>query len=228
MRKQFLIISLLTLSFCFVQAQNVQTEIISKLKQGNERFFSGQSEYPNLGQDRRNETSTNGQNPFVTVITCSDSRVPVENIFDAGIGDVFVIRVAGNVVNADEAGSIEYGVDHLHTPVFIVLGHTHCGAVTAVVKDVEVHGNIPKLIENIHPAVQKAREKHGEEFNEELLLEAIKSNVWHSIEDLFAISEISKQLVQEGNLKIVGALYHIEDGKVEWLGEHPNQSNLIH
>lgn len=217
---------LLTLPHFFTLNAQTADEVLTKLKAGNERFVNDQRTYPNLNQDRRTETAENGQHPYVTIITCSDSRVPVENIFDAGIGDIFVIRVAGNVINNNEAGSVEYGVEHLHTPVFIVLGHTHCGAVTATATEAEVHGNIPHLLHSIEPAVAKAKEELGEN-TEDLVPLSIKNNVWQSIEDLFHKSHISAELVKEGKLKVVGAIYHIEDGKVEWLGEHPHQAELI-
>lgn len=200
---------------------------IEYLKKGNIRYYTGKSTFPNLNQLRRNETSTKGQHPYATIIGCSDSRVPIEMLFDAGIGDIFVIRVAGNVSDIDEAGSIEYGVDHLGTPVLVVLGHSGCGAVTAVTKNADVHGNIPPLIDNIIPAVNKAKAIHGKSFSKELLAEAIKLNVWQSIEDLLRKSPVTIKRVQNGSLKIIGAVYHLDNGKVEWLGEHPNQATII-
>lgn len=202
-------------------------DVINKLKEGNARYVNDQRTYPNLNQERRTETAENGQHPYATIITCSDSRVPVENIFDAGIGDIFVIRVAGNVINKNEAGSVEYGVDHLHTPVFVVLGHTHCGAVTAAATNAEVHGNIPHLLESIEPSVEKAKNELDTDNENELIPLSVKMNIWQSIEDLFEKSHTSTELVNEGKLKVVGAIYHIEDGKVEWLGEHPNQNELL-
>ena len=202
-------------------------EALKTLKEGNLRYVNNNRIYGNQDQPRRDLTSTKGQHPFATVIGCSDSRVPIEHIFDVGIGDVFVIRVAGNVVDIDEAGSIEYGVEHLHTPLFVVLGHSECGAVTAVVKNAEVHGNIPKLVDNIQPAVEKARHSHGETYSDELLVQAIHNNVFQSIEDLFAISPITAQLVKDGKLKVVGAVYHLDNGEVEWLGEHPQQQAFL-
>ena len=202
-------------------------EALQILKDGNKRYVDNNRNYPNLDKSRMEDTNNNGQHPFATIIGCSDSRVPIEHLFDVGIGDVFVIRVAGNVVDIDEAGSIEYGVEHLHTPLFVVLGHSSCGAVTAVAKGAEVHGNIPKLVDNIAPAVEEAKKKHGDEFSEELLETAIENNVWQSIEDLLTISDISRELVKSGKLKIVGAVYHLDDGHVEWLGEHPNLKELL-
>ncbi len=202
-------------------------EALTALKNGNSRYVDGKRVYQHLDQKRRKETAEKGQFPFATIITCSDSRVPVENVFDAGVGDIFVIRVAGNVVNTDEAGSIEYGVDHLHTPVLVVLGHTGCGAVTAVVKGAELNGNIPRLVDNIIPAVEKAKKEFGDQYTDALLNASIKNNVWQSIEDLLKTSHISAELVKEGKLKIVGAIYHLDNGQVEWLGQHPKQNELI-
>ncbi|MBI9066895.1 MAG: carbonic anhydrase [Salinivirgaceae bacterium] len=200
---------------------------LEKLKQGNMNYASEASTHPNLNQERRNLTSTKGQHPYATVIACSDSRVPVEQVFDAGIGDIFTIKVAGNVIDIDEAGSVEYGVDHLETPVFVVLGHTGCGACTAVARGDEVHGNIPALVDNIIPAAEKAKQQHGNDFSEDLLNATIKNNVWQAIEDLYKISHVSAELVKSGKLKVVGAIYNIETGKIEWLGEHPHQKELL-
>jgi carbonic anhydrase len=197
------------------------------LTEGNDRYEANKSEYPNRNQNRRDITSSKGQHPFATVLTCSDSRVPVEILFDRGIGDIFVVRVAGNVVDIDEAGSIEYGVDHLATPVLVILGHTHCGAVTAVVHDEKLHGKIPPLVDNIIPAVIKTKEKYPQLHGDALIQEAVKFNVWQAIEDLFKESPISVKRIKKGKLKVVGAIYDIESGKVAWLGQHPEQSELM-
>lgn len=202
-------------------------EAIAKLKAGNERYVAGERTYPHQDKTRRDKTSKHGQHPYATIIGCSDSRVPVEHIFDAGIGDLFIIRVAGNVVDTDEAGSIEYGVHHLHTPVFVVLGHSSCGAVTAVTKNADVHGNIPPLVDNIQPAVEKAKKEHGSAFSDELLNAAITNNVWQAIEDLYEISPVSAELIKENKLKVIGAVYHVDTGKVEWLGQHPKEKALL-
>ncbi|HAF27943.1 MAG TPA: carbonic anhydrase [Bacteroidales bacterium] len=225
----FLFISLAILSTfnSLVYSQKTVDEALQALKEGNKRFVENKRVYSNQDQATRTLTNEKGQHPFATIIGCSDSRVPIEHVFDVGIGDVFVIRVAGNVVDIDEAGSIEYGVDHLHTPLFVVLGHSSCGAVTAVLQDAELHGNIPKLVDNITKAVNKVKEQYGQEFSVELLEAAIENNVWQSIEDLLKISPISVELVKESKLKIVGAVYHLDDGHVEWLGEHPHQSDFL-
>lgn len=229
MKHVMCLIAFLLMSMTYTNAQSEinSEQALNLLKDGNKRFASNTRKYEHLDADRIKEAASKGQFPFATIITCSDSRVPVEHVFDVGIGDVFVIRVAGNVINTDEAGSIEYGVEHLHTPVFVVLGHSSCGAVTAVVKDAHVHGNIPELIANISPAVENAKEVHGTAFSDELLETSIENNVWQSVEDLLSISEITKELVKDKKLLIIGAVYHLDTGKVEWLGEHPKQEELL-
>ncbi|MBF0460447.1 MAG: carbonic anhydrase [Magnetococcales bacterium] len=185
------------------------------LKEGNARFLAGKSEHPNLTPARLADTAAHGQHPFVTIISCSDSRVPVEHIFDRGIGDLFVVRVAGNVADTDEIGSTEYGAGHLVTPLILVLGHTQCGAVTAVVKGDKVEGSIPKLVDNIIPAAQRSKDKGLT--GDALILDAIHENVYQSIHDLSSHSEELSHLIHEGKVKVVGAVYHIDNGTVEWL-----------
>ncbi|GEM_PF-84646 len=199
---------------------------LNMLRDGNARFVSGRRGYPNLGPARLAETK-NSQHPYASVLSCSDSRVPVEHIFDAGLGDIFVIRVAGNVSGINEIATIEYGTEHLHTPLLVVLGHTACGAVTAVTRGDKVGGSIPRLAEKISPAVDRAKKKEGHAFSEKLLDTAIRYNVWQSMEDLFRQSPIVKELVKERKLMVVGALYHLDNGTVEWMGEHPAQKTLL-
>jgi carbonic anhydrase len=202
-------------------------QALQMLKDGNARFSAGHAQHPHQDAARLLETATNGQHPFATVITCSDSRVPVEIVFDQGIGDTFVIRVAGNVIDTDEAGSVEYGVDHLHTPVFVVLGHTNCGACTAVTEGAHLTGNIPALVDNIIPAKDKAIANYPHLTGSALVAEVIKQNVWQSIEDLYEISPISADLARAGNLKVIGAIYDIKTGQIEWMGQHPDEQNIL-
>lgn len=202
-------------------------QALSMLKEGNARFTSGALKHPNADQARRSQTASKGQHPFASVLSCSDSRVPVEILFDSGIGDIFTIRVAGNVADTDETGSIEYGVDHLGTPVLVVLGHTHCGAVTAVVENDQLHGNIPPLVDNIIPAVAKARAQHPDLKGDALIEEAVKANVWQAIDDMFKLSEAVRKHVKDGSVKVVGAIYDIDSGKIDWMGTHPQQEQLL-
>ena len=203
-------------------------EAIQLLTVGNDRFVQGNALHPNSSSDRLLQAGTEnqGDHAFATVITCSDSRVPVERVFDAGVMDTFVIRVAGNVIDTDEAGSIEYGLAHVKTPVLVVLGHTQCGAVTAVSHTVQGKGhplerNIPPLVDNIIPAVKRAMAEHPEIHDDDIIPFAIIENVWQGVEDLFMKSPISRELVKSGKAKVVGAIYNVGTGTVEWLPEEP-------
>jgi carbonic anhydrase len=194
------------------------------LVEGNKRFYSGKPTYPHTGAARCRQAGTEDQadHAIATVIACSDSRVPVELIFDAGLMDIFTIRVAGNVCDTDEIGSIEYGLAHVHTPVFVMLGHTQCGAVTAVTHGLQGHGkplerNIPKLVDNIIPAVRKAMADHADLHDDAVIPHAIQENVWQGIQDLFMKSPVTRKLVKAGSVKVVGAIYDVGSGMVNWL-----------
>ncbi len=199
-------------------------EALKALTEGNGRYAAGAPIHPNLDASRRITVAT-GQTPFASVLSCSDSHVPVEVLFDQGIGDTFVIRVAGNVSDTDEIGSIEYGVGHLHTPLLVVLGHTGWGAVKAFLEGAQLHGSLPKLVDNIAPAVARARKSNLS--GPTLSAEAVKWNVWTSIDDVFKNSEEVRNLVKTGKLTVVGAVYDVESGKVNWLGGHPEQARLL-
>lgn len=201
-------------------------EAIAMLKAGNARFVEGKAQHPHADAARLHQAGTEnqGDHAYATVITCSDSRVPVEMIFDAGVMDIFVIRVAGNVCDVDERGSIEYGLAHVHTPVLVVLGHTQCGAVTAVTHAVLGKGhalerNIPPLVDNIEPAVRAAMASHPKIEGTDIIPYAIEENVWMGIEELFMESPASRDIVKSGKAKVVGAIYDVGTGKVNWLPE---------
>jgi carbonic anhydrase len=164
---------------------------------------AGASVHPRQEAARRSETGQNGQHPFATVLTCSDSRVPPEVLFDQGIGDVFVVRVAGNVASTDEIGSIEYGADHLGTPLVVVLAHTKCGAVTAVVKDEHLTPNIAKLVAPIVPAVKGVKARFSTSDTDEIISKSIEANMWQAIADMFAKSPVIKKLAAEGKIKVI-------------------------
>ncbi len=208
------------------------TQAYSALRDGNRRYISGLTNlsarsFPHQNKARLDALATGGQHPFATIMTCSDSRVPPELVFDTGLGDVFVIRVAGNISDVDEVGSIEYGVGHLSTPVLVIMGHSSCGAVTAVGQGAELHGSIPELVDNIAPAARKARLQHPGVSGAELVEFAVVENVWQSIDDLFATSEEVRHLVENGSLRVLGAVYELGTGRVKWLGEHPDQDVLL-
>lgn len=201
-------------------------QALQLLKDGNARFVAGKAENPHSDIARANLAgkSDQGDYAYATVISCSDSRVPVERVFDAGIMDLFIIRVAGNVIDGDEAGSIEYGLAHVRTPLLLVLGHTQCGAVKAVTAALEGHGhalecNIPALVDNIQPAIKRAQQEHPGAHGTELAACGIEENVWQGIADLFLRSPVTRDLVKAGKVKVVGAIYDVAAGQVNWLPE---------
>ena len=208
-------------------------EALTMLKDGNKRFVEGRLLHPHSGAARLKQAGTESQNDYAyaTVLTCSDSRVPPEMIFDAGIMDIFVVRVAGNICDADEIGSIEYGLAHVRTPVLVVLGHTQCGAVTAATEAVEGKGhalekNIHQLVDNIEPAVKRAKAAHPELKGDALVEAAIEENVWQAIDHLFMKSHATRELVKKGQTKVIGAIYDVGTGKVNWLPEAKVQELL--
>ncbi|MDD4275068.1 MAG: carbonic anhydrase, partial [Desulfobacter postgatei] len=208
-------------------------EALQMLKDGNQRFVSEKSEHPHLTKQRMIQAGMEDQadHAYATILTCSDSQVPVEAIFDAGVMDIFVIRVAGNVCDTDEVGSIEYGLAHVRTPVMVVLGHTQCGAVTAVTRAINGHDhavekNIPPLVDNIEPAVRQTIEKYPQAKGDQIIPLAIEENVWISIRDLFMQSAATRELVKAGKAKVVGAIYDVSDGKVYWL-EDTTVDNIL-
>jgi carbonic anhydrase len=203
------------------------------LVDGNRRFVDAATEGLRRDDTRRCETTVGGQHPFAAVLSCADSRVPAELVFDQGIGDLFVVRVAGNVADTDEIGTIEYGVDHLGTRLVVVLGHTKCGAVTAVVNSNDSHGsahgaaplspNLAGLLDNIAPAAEKARKNNPQLKGNALVAAAIRLNVMRSIEDLLAHSDSLRVAAQAGKIKLVGGVYDIHSGIIDWLGPHPTR-----
>jgi carbonic anhydrase len=202
-------------------------DALKRLVEGNQRYLSQRSEHARADQARRCNTFANGQHPFAIVLSCADSRAPVELMFDQGIGDLFVVRVAGNVADTDEIGTIEYGAEHLHSALVVVLGHTKCGAVTAVVNGAKVSENIAKLVDNIAPAVEHTKHDHPDLSGDALIGCAIEANVMQSIQDMLTHSEEMQHLVGSGQVRIVGAVYDIHNGTIQWLGEHPRQSEFL-
>ena len=195
------------------------------LTEGNARFAAARLQHPHQDAEHRGTTATQGQEPFATVLACSDAREPVELIFDRGLGDLFVIRVAGNVAGESELASVEYGVGHLNTPLLVVLGHTRCDTVTAVLQGAEQSGHFHRLAERIQPAVAKAKAETTDP--EETLTRTIQGNVWQTIEDLIQQSSILRQRINSGQVHVRGAMYDLEHGKVTWLGAHPAQDALV-
>jgi len=202
-------------------------EAMQLLKVGNARHVAGTTIHNQHGAARREELAVAGQRPVATILGCSDSRAPLEIIFDQGVGDIFVVRVAGNIAGPTELGSIEYGVAHLGTPVVLVLGHSSCGAVTAAVQNAKAHGNISGIINQIRPAVAKAKEWSPNASGEELLNKSIKANVWLVMERILRQSQVVRGHVEAGRILLVGGVYDLVSGQVAWLGQHPDQGKII-
>jgi carbonic anhydrase len=190
---------------------------LAMLKKGNARFVAGAMTHPDQGRARLKALAA-GQQPFATILSCSDSRVPPEVIFDQGLGDLFVVRVAGNVADPVNLGSVEYAAEHLGVPVVVVLGHHKCGAVKATSEAVEagakVEGNLGAIVGEISPAVEEARKSPGKEG---LVNDAAHANVKRTAAAMLERSPPLRKLVEEGRIKIVGAVYDLDTGVIEWL-----------
>jgi carbonic anhydrase len=217
-KKRLIVFSTLAIavSFSFVFAASQQGEdALSKLMDGNKRFMTGSLAQKDIGDSRRKEL-TAGQHPFAIVVTCSDSRVAPELIFDEGLGDIFVVRVAGNVLDPVALGSIEYAAEHLHAPLLVLMGHEKCGAVSAALEAKgEPEGNIGAIVKKILPAVKKAKAKGGSK--DDMLNNAIRENVVLSYKAVRDKSPVLKHMIEKGELKVIAGVYHLASGEVEQL-----------
>jgi carbonic anhydrase len=183
-------------------------ESLKRMIEGNKRFIEGKRLNPNQSKARLLETAV-AQYPFAAILGCADSRVPAEMVFDQGLGDLFVVRVAGNVASQTAIGSLEFSTAVLGAQLIMVLGHAKCGAVSAAVKGDPLPGRIGIFVEEIKPAVERVRFKTGD-----LEKNSIIANVQYQVENLIESSTILGNLVKEGKLKIVGAQYDLASGKV--------------
>ena len=191
-------------------------EALQRLKAGNERFVAGTARFSTV-QNEILADLAKGQSPYATILSCSDSRVPPELIFDAGLGELFIIRVAGNVVSPEIAGSLQYAGRHLRTPLFVVLGHTKCGAVAAAI-DARLHGTrqhsrIQLLVDSILPGLADLDLQLSPEA---MSAQAVEANVRWSMRQILETPE-GRERLAEGSIKLVGAIYEIETGRVRFL-----------
>lgn len=186
-------------------------EAMQLLVEGNDRFISGKPLIKDISDTRKENLVTDGQKPFAVIVTCSDSRLPPELLFDQALGDLFVIRLAGNVVDPVAIGSVEYGVGVLGSPLLVVLGHTKCGAVMATVDGKPVPGSIGSVLEKIQPSADEARATGAT--GDELVELAVDLNIEAVIAEL-ETSPIVKGLLDEGKLSVVGAKHEMHTGKV--------------
>ncbi|MEH2289283.1 carbonic anhydrase [Nostoc sp.] len=180
---------------------------LQKLMDGNQRFIQHHPQYPDQSALRLQEVAQ-AQHPFATILSCADSRVPAEIVFDQGIGDIFDVRIAGNIATHEAIGSIEYAVVLLGSPLLMVMGHERCGAVTAAVQNQSLLGDISTFVKAIKPAVTKVKDQSGDAVEN-----AVVANVQYQIERLKQSKLLTEQ-VESGKLKIVGGRYDLDTGKV--------------
>lgn len=186
-------------------------QAIDLLMAGNQRFVSNKRKNPHQDNARLTEVAK-GQNPFAAILGCADSRVPSEIVFDQGLGDLFVCRVAGNIATDEQIGSLEFGAAVLGTKVIMVIGHERCGAVDATIKGAQVPGRIGTLLEAIQPAIAQMKAPTGDRMEA-----ATKANVLYQIE-ILKTSPVLAGLIQQGKLKIIGGYYDLDTGVVTRVG----------
>ena len=187
-------------------------EALDKLKKGNKRFVQLHQKHPDESKQRRKEM-LKGQHPFVVILSCSDSRVPLELIFDQGLGDLFEIKNAGNVLDDHVIGSIEYAVMHCGVKLIVIMGHQDCGAINATLSGVSETKYIKSLEDSIQPAVEQCKIK-GLEVNSD---NVVKAHVMQDIEELMTQDHDLVKYMKENKVKIVPAYYHLDTGKVDFL-----------
>ena len=196
-------------------------EALQKLQDGNQRFVSGVRSIDTLVKQMQRTDLVEKQSPFTIILGCSDARVPAEIIFDQGLGDLFVIRVAGNIVAPSQIGSIEFAAEQFGTPLVVVLGHSRCGAVMATLDDLENPSqgqstNLLSIVSRIRPTIEPLFETELRNNPEQLLESAIRANILASTNQLRHGSPLLEQLIQQDAITIVGAEYSLETGKVDF------------
>jgi carbonic anhydrase len=185
--------------------------VISELKAGNEHHVAKHYQHPHQTAARQRELAS-AQHPHAAILSCADSRVAPEIVFDQGLGDLFDVRVAGNIAGEAEIASVEYAAEHLNVPLLVVMGHQKCGALTAAAEAGEAHGHLPSLLAAIRPAIEKAAGLPGDRIDN-----AIRINVEKVVNQLRGSKPVLAELVEKQHLRIVGAVYSLDTGRVEWL-----------
>lgn len=207
------------------QAMLTPQEALEILKMGNEDYVAGRLTVRN--HPERIRAAVGGQFPQSVVLSCMDSRVPVEDVFHRGLGDIFVLRVAGNVVNSDMLGSLEYACKASGAKMIVVLGHEHCGAIQSAIKGVEL-GNVTELLEKIQPAIISARENFGGDAsakNPDFENAVCEQNIRLALQNIREGSPILAQMETDGTIGMIGAVYEMETGTVRWLEEPENHNH---
>lgn len=206
-------------------------EALKRLQEGNQRFVKDKAgQGVSTGQARRREL-IESQEPFAIILGCSDSRVPAELVFDQGLGDLFVIRVAGNVVAPSQVGSVEFAADRFGTRLVVVMGHSNCGAVTATIEELERSvetrsPNLRSIVDRIRPAVEPLLATELKKDKKELLHQAVRANIRATKNQLKNGSQILEELIQKEGLLVVGAEYSLETGKVDFFDGVPGEAQV--
>lgn len=201
-------------------------EALERLRVGNQRFASGVRNGDRFTNETRRHELTSGQEPFAIILGCSDSRVPAEIVFDQGLGDLFVIRVAGNIVASSQVGSVEFAAERFGTPLVVVLGHSQCGAVLATLEELmrpreKQSRNLRSIVDRIRPSVEALLATELRHDADALVRQAIRSNVRVSANHLRHGSEVLEPRIQRGELLVVGAEYSLETGVVDFFEGMP-------
>lgn len=201
-------------------------EALARLREGNRRFVAGECSHAARITRLHREGLVEGQHPFAVILGCSDSRVPVEMVFDQGLGDLFVIRVAGNIVAPSQIGSIEFAAEQFGVRLVVVMGHTWCGAIKATLDELQRPSenrsrNLRAIVDRIRPSVEGLLETDLRNDMDELARHAVRANIRMSAHHLRHGSEILEQLIADEGLVVVGAEYSLETGEVEFLDEVP-------
>jgi carbonic anhydrase len=196
-------------------------EALERLREGNRRFVSDIRNQDSMSTHARRIELTAGQEPFAIILGCSDSRVPAELVFDQGLGDLFVIRVAGNIVAPSQVGSVEFAAGQFDTRLVVVLGHTNCGAISATLKELRrptenQSRNLHSIVDRVRPAVETLLETDLKNDPHALMHQAVRANIRASANQLRHGSEILENLIQNDGLLVVGAEYSLETGEVEF------------
>ena len=194
-------------------------EALQRLKDGNERFVN-ETRNGHVAESRRREVA-DSQNPFAIILGCSDSRVPAEIVFDQGLGDLFVIRVAGNIVAPSQIGSVEFGVARFGVKLVVVMGHSKCGAITATLEEIgrrseEQSRNLRSIVDRVRPSVEALMATDLRHDHDALVAAAVRANVRVSSNQLRHGSQMIEQMIQSDGLRVVGAEYSLESGVVEF------------
>jgi carbonic anhydrase len=197
----------------------IASEALTRLRDGNRRFVANRTAGSALPDPERRAALVSGQEPFAIVLGCSDSRVPAELVFDQGFGDLFVIRVAGNIVAPSQVGSVEFAASRYHTRLVVVMGHSQCGAIIATLEELtgqpsSESQNLRSIVDRVRPSVESLLSNDRGHNDEALIREAVRANVLASVQHLRHGSPLLEELIQDAGLRVVGAEYSLETGVV--------------